>query len=337
MSSAYRRRKTAAQRGVIFFRPAAGGLYETGPLSYNNVLCKHGKGGTELTENEIKNLPKNVVARYAKILAQRYFEDDVGRESASAAYYLLFTVFPLIVFGSFFLKVVRPDVILASNYIKDILPEGIIDLVNTYMNYVSSSHDRAFIIFALIFCFYFPMRATNSLMRSVRRATNVPKPHGFVKHQLKLLFYTIFILISFVDAIAFIALGSHIMNFLAATTTLPPLFFTIWSQFRLLFLALLLFLVLYVLYSYAGDKRTSFKFVAPGAISALVAWMIISVLFSFYVTHIAMYSLIYGSIGTIIVMLVWLYVSATVIIMGAEFNSVLAELRAAHAAWKLPE
>jgi membrane protein len=50
-----------------------------------------------------------------------------------------------------------------------------------------------------------------------------------------------------------------------------------------------------------------------------------------------MYSLIYGSIGTIIVLLVWLYVSATVIIMGAEFNSVLAELRSVGAAWKLPE
>ncbi|MEA4814075.1 MAG: YihY/virulence factor BrkB family protein [Oscillospiraceae bacterium] len=290
-----------------------------------------------MTENEIKNLPKNVVARYAKLLAQRYFEDDVGRESASAAYYLLFTIFPLVVFGSYFLKVVRPDVMLVSNYVKDILPEGVIELITSYMNYVSSSHDRAFIIFALVFCFYFPMRATNSLMRSVRRATNVAKPRGFVKHQLKLLFYTIFILISFIGAIVFIALGSHIMNFLAATTMLPPLFFTIWSQFRLVFLALLLFLVLYVLYSYAGDKRTSFKYVAPGAISALVAWMIISILFSFYVTHIAMYSLIYGSIGTLIILLVWLYVSATVIIMGAEFNSVLSELRAAHMAWKIPE
>lgn len=290
-----------------------------------------------MTEEEIKKLPKNVIVRYGKLLMQRYFDDDVGRESASAAYYLLFTIFPFMVFVSFFLSAVKPDVILASKYVENILPDGVIDLINTYMGYVSSSHDKAFLVFALIFCFYFPMRATNSLMRSIRRATNVPKPHGFIKHQLKLLFYTIFILISFVGAIAFISVGSHIMNFLEATTRVSTLFFDIWSQFRLVFLALLLFLVLYVLYSYAGDKRTSFKYVAPGVIGSLIAWMIISILFSFYVTHIAMYSLIYGSIGTIIVLLVWLYVSATVIIMGAEFNSVLAELRSVGAAWKLPE
>ena len=69
-----------------------------------------------MTENEIKSLPKNVVARYGKLLAQRYFEDDVGRESASAAYYLLFTIFPLVVFGSYFLKVVRPDVMECSPF-----------------------------------------------------------------------------------------------------------------------------------------------------------------------------------------------------------------------------
>lgn len=58
-----------------------------------------------------------------------------------------------------------------------------------------------------------------------------------------------------------------------------------------------------------------------------MAWMVLSLLFSYYVENSARYSVIYGSIGAIIVLLLWLYLTATMMIMGAEFNGVLMELR----------
>ena len=62
---------------------------------------------------------------------------------------------------------------------------------------------------------------------------------------------------------------------------------------------------------------------------SLTAWMVLSLLFSLYVENAANYSVIYGSIGAIIVLLLWLYLSATMMIMGAEFNSVLMEMKTA--------
>ena len=80
------------------------------------------------------------------------------------------------------------------------------------------------------------------------------------------------------------------------------------------------------LYSLAQERK-SINRIWPGVIVSLVMWIALSVLFSLYVETAARYSVIYGSIGAIIVLLLWLYLAAVMLIMGAEFNSVLLELQ----------
>ena len=70
----------------------------------------------------------------------------------------------------------------------------------------------------------------------------------------------------------------------------------------------------------------------PGAVFSLVMWLVLSFLFSYYVENIARYSVIYGTLGAVIVLLLWLYLASVMLIMGAEFNSVLMVLRKQHTA-----
>ena len=65
----------------------------------------------------------------------------------------------------------------------------------------------------------------------------------------------------------------------------------------------------------------------PGAVFSLVMWLVLSFLFSYYVEKVARYSVIYGTLGAVIVLLLWLYLASVMLIMGAEFNSVLLVLR----------
>ena len=65
----------------------------------------------------------------------------------------------------------------------------------------------------------------------------------------------------------------------------------------------------------------------PGVIFSMAMWLALSYLFSFYVENIARYSVIYGTLGAVIVLLLWLYLASMMLIMGAEFNSVLMTLR----------
>ena len=87
------------------------------------------------------------------------------------------------------------------------------------------------------------------------------------------------------------------------------------------------YFALFFLYALAQDSRQPWRNIWPGTLAALTAWMGLSWLYAWYVEHIAHYSLLYGSIGTVIVLLIWLNLSATTLIMGAELNGTLMSLR----------
>ena len=91
--------------------------------------------------------------------------------------------------------------------------------------------------------------------------------------------------------------------------------------------AVLCYFALFFLYAMAQDGRQPWRNIWPGTLAALTAWMAVSWLYAFYVDNIANYSLLYGSIGTVIALMIWLYMSSVVLIMGAELNGTIMSLR----------
>ena len=92
-------------------------------------------------------------------------------------------------------------------------------------------------------------------------------------------------------------------------------------------MALVMYFALYFLYALPQDTRLRARDLYPGVLAALLGWMVTSYLFSWYVENFASYSLFYGSIGAVIVLLVWLNFTAAILIMGAELNGILSALR----------
>ena len=82
-----------------------------------------------------------------------------------------------------------------------------------------------------------------------------------------------------------------------------------------------------LLYAMAQDTRQPGRNIVPGVVVSLVAWIALSAGYSFYVENFANYSLIYGTLGTMVVLMIWLYLTATVLIMGAEINDALLTMR----------
>ena len=80
------------------------------------------------------------------------------------------------------------------------------------------------------------------------------------------------------------------------------------------------FLLLVLLYAIVPDRHIPLRSALPGAAAASVGWLAVSAGISIYTTHMAQYNLLYGSIGTILVLILWLYVSALVLIAGAHVN-----------------
>ena len=265
--------------------------------------------------------------RFITQLVRRYFLHDVGRQGAALAYYLLFMLFPFLIFLSSLLGLLDLDVSSISRSLAALLPASVLDVVEAYLYYVSQTSSRAMLWFGLIFSIYFPMRAADCLMMSVRRAYRLPQPKNQLLYMLKVLLYTVFLLTTIALTLALVTVGRAALEFISRFVVLPDAFVELWSELRFLVLGGVMFAAVGLLYAAAQDARQPARNVVPGTLIALLGWMVVSMAFSFYVENFANYSLIYGALGTVIVLMMWLNLTAVVLIMGAEVNGVLLSMR----------
>ena len=109
--------------------------------------------------------------------------------------------------------------------------------------------------------------------------------------------------------------------------TLPDAFVRHWIDWRFIALGVVMFAAVGILYAAAQDRRQPARQIVPGVCAALAGWMVVSAVYSYYVENFARYSIIYGALGTVIVLLVWLNLSAVALILGAEVNDTLLAMR----------
>lgn len=272
-------------------------------------------------------LPRNRFFRGAYLMAQRYLRHSVGIQSAALAFYLLFMIFPFLIFISALLGLLRLDVAGILLALGEILPREVVDLIEVYLTYVSRNPSPHLLVFGLVFSIYFPMRATNSLMRSVRTAYHLGPPRGPARLVLKTLLYTVLLILTIALTLTLMTVGERLLGQAVENLGLPSFLAETWARLRFPAVAVACYFALFFLYALAQDGRQPWRDIWPGTLAALAAWMAVSWLYAFYVDNIANYSLLYGSIGTVIALMIWLYMSSVVLIMGAELNGTIISLR----------
>ena len=263
--------------------------------------------------------PRTAAGQITVQLVRRYYLHDVGRDSAALTYYLLFALFPLLVFISTLLGILKLDVDSVTQMLSQIVPADVMSVLESYLEYVSANASRQLLWFSLIFSVWFPMRATSCLLHSLRKAFGLGPPRKMLVNQLGILLFTVWLILTIGLTLLLVTVGRRALD--------------LWSYLRFIVLGVVMFLMLTVLYMLARGQRRPLKEVAPGVGISLAAWMVLSLAFSYYVENFANYSVLYGSIATIVVVLLWLYMSGTVLIMGAEYSAVILRRRRS----RLPE
>lgn len=271
--------------------------------------------------------PRSGLLRCARLMLRRYLRHGVAIQSAALAFYLLFTAFPLLIFVSALLGLLQLDVAAVLQDLREFLPGEVVGLLEMYLNYVRENPSPRLLLFGLVFSVYFPMRAANSLMRAVRTACHLGPPPSAVRHLLKTLAYTGLLIGTVALTLVLMTVGDRLLLLAVTELGLPSVAAELWAGLRFPVVAVAGYGMLVLLYALSQDGRRPWRELWPGTVAALGAWLLLSWLYAFYVDHIARYSLLYGSIGTIIVLLVWLNMSAAVLILGAELNGVLIGLR----------
>lgn len=267
------------------------------------------------------------VFRGPYLLVRRYLHHRIGVQSAALAFYLLFMVFPFLIFISALLGLLHLDVAAILHSLRELLPREVVDLMEMYLTYVGANPSPRLLLFGLIFSIYFPMRATNTLMRAVRTAYHLGPPQNAMRHIWKTLLYTVMLISAIALTLTLMTVGDRLLTYAVANFRLPAFAAVLWVRLRFPAIAIVGYFALFFLYALAQDNRQPWRNLWPGTLAALAAWVSLSWLYALYVDHIAQYSALYGSIGAIIVLLIWLNMSAAVLILGAELNGILISLR----------
>ncbi len=261
-----------------------------------------------------------------------FFEHNVGKSAAALAYYLLFALFPLLIFASNLLGLLHLNVSAVTELLSHFIPKDVVALAESYLDYVSHTSSKTLLWFSLVFSIWFPMRAVRGLMQDVRKAYLLDKPKKPFLFEVRQLIYTVVFLIVIAVTLFLSTMGENILSFvfglfLPKTIRISNYLLDIWQYIRFLLAAALMFVALGTLYGMSMDERTPFKSFLPGITAALLVWMIVSIGFSFYVENFANYSIIYGTLGTVIILMMWLYMTSLILILGAELNAAIKTVR----------
>lgn len=261
------------------------------------------------------------------LLALRYAQDHVGSRAAALAYYFLFSIFPLVILLASILGRINLDPGTVNHILTRFLPTEVVGMINSYLDYIHQSYNTTIMNFSIVFSIYFPYRAIKGLMHDVRHSFRLSESSQKT-FLFKEILCTLLLPTTILVSLLLIVLGQNVIEsilhfLLPGAIHLSSLMIEIWQYTRFLAAAILMGLSLGILYECSLDHWVPLKKLLPGIGFAIGVWIISSIGFSIYVENYANYSVIYGTLGAFIVLMLWLYLTSLIFIMGSELNAIL--------------
>jgi membrane protein len=264
--------------------------------------------------------------RLFRLSIWRAFEHDAFATAKASAYSSIFTFFPaLLVVGSIFATLNRGEVYLReiSYALGTILPAG----SSTVLAYLRGSPDRpvGLLVSTSLLTIWSASGVIISWMDGFRRAYQLPKTWGIIQERLIAVSLVLMAGLPLTFSTVLVAFGSRIETrilFLIGHE-FGPLILLLWGAIRWTIAIMTSIAVIQLIYHNAVPRTQPWHSVLPGAVLATGMWLISTALFGWYLQHYADYSVIYGSLGVGIALLVWMYLISLVVLIGAEFNAML--------------
>lgn len=262
--------------------------------------------------------------RYAKNLYARFKDDDVPALGAQLTYYLILAFFPFLIFlvtiVSFFQM--SGDSVL-SEWIR-MLPADTGGRLRTTLTEVTANRSGAVLSFGMLGTLWAASNGVNAIIKGLNKAYDEKETRPFWKVRGISVLSTLVLAVVIVLSMLLLVFGKVLGEYVFRLLSFPDGFPLIWNVVQYVVPLTAMLGVFVLLYWLTPDRRLTFREVIPGAVFTTVGWIASSLLFSLYVNHFGNYSKTYGSLGGVVVLLVWLYLSSNIILLGGEINATLA-------------
>lgn len=267
-----------------------------------------------------KSIGKKVI-NYIKHIYIRFKDDDVPALGAQITYYLILSIFPFLLFLLNVLSYAPINTNEIIQQITTILPGGTGDIVVDVVNETLNAKSTTLLSIGMITTIWMSSNGISAIIKGLNKAYDKGEDRPFWKVKGIALLFTIGLTLIILFALLMLIFGELIGNYIFGFLGVAEIFSMIWSIIRYLVPFLVMVFIFSMLYKYVPNHRIKFNEVIPGAVFSTLGWIITSQLFSIYVNNFGNYARVYGSLGGIIILLIWLYLSSMIILLGGEINA----------------
>ncbi len=260
-------------------------------------------------------------------LAFRIGEDKISAISAQMAYFLILSIFPFMIV---LLNIVSYTAIVEPKFIYEaiqFLPMDIQYIIISFVEDIVSSSSQGLLSIAAFAGIWTASSGVTPVIRAINRAYDCEETRSFYNLKGLSILFTIGLLVLLMLVIVTLIFGELLGRKLFEFFGYGKVFLNIWKNIRFIIPMIFMTLIFALLYKYSPcssfKKGIRLKRTLPGAVFATIGWVFVSQLFSFYVKNFGKYSTTYGSLGGVMILLVWLYLSSIIMVLGGEINATI--------------
>jgi len=260
-----------------------------------------------------------------------FFFQEIARESllnkaSSLAYNFLLAIFPAIIFLFTLIPYIPVDNFQEQllTFISLVLPENAYETIRTTLEDIVINQNRGLLSFGFLAALLFATNGLTSLMTAFNKASLISENRGWVKQRFVSIVLSFMIITALVVGMTILTVSSYIFTYFKSLLSITDSsWFNVIAVTRWFILAAIYFFTVSFIYKYGPSSSTKWKFFSPGATLATVLAILTFLGFAYYINHFNTYNKLYGSIGTLIVIMIWLYLNSLILLIGFELNAAI--------------
>ncbi len=270
---------------------------------------------------------KSIVNFFIEEIQKRFKFHSISAYGSQLAYFFILSLFPFLIFLISILSHLSISLQGGIDLLAKVAPKEAVEVINNYTNSYLPTKNIKVLSVSFLATIWSASRGLNTLIVSLNNAYGITKKRSFIKKRLLAIFFTFFIALSIILVLTVPNMGMDFLLWISKYIGLTDVFISFWYYFRWIISITILFLVIGSLYYVAPNMKIKFVEIIPGTVFAIVAWISISIGFSFFIDNFKNFTIIYGGLTAIIILMIWLYLSGIILMLGGEINSIYSSYK----------
>ena len=249
--------------------------------------------------------------------------DDIMGLAAQLAYYFFLALFPALLFLIALASFVPADDLMARvvSMLQGVAPHEVITIIRDQLAQIASGRQTGLLSFGVLAALWSSSAAMVAIITALNTAYDVDDARPWWKQRLTAILLTMGVGVFLILATTLVVAGPELAEFVTSRLGFSAAFAWTWKILQWPLVFLLVATAVGLIYYFAPDVEQDFVWITPGSLLATVLWLAGSLAFRAYVVNFGSYNETYGAIGGVMVLMLWLYLTGIVIVLGAELNA----------------